>query len=172
MNMYQCVSVSLVLLKGSWQSWKLKDGGEQPSEGVQWSPGMCSVGSPWKQGWGWGSSQENVCRGSSNTFQTCARALHVLLSSHSSPRMPLEQCLTLCKAEWESLWMRAVPVFPRGALERREAPSSTFYRCPTVLLITHALCWHRKGLLVRGNKLKWGRKWGNQQILILKVDWR
>lgn len=164
MNMCVCVWV--------WCFWRAADSpGSWRMEGS--SPvKVCSdpLGCALRQGWGWGSSGKCV-RGSSSTFQTCAWALHVVLASHPAPGCH-QSSVWPCVRQNETSLNESSACVSMRTLEGREEPSSTFYRCPTVLLITHALCWHRKGLLVRGNKLKWGRKWGNQQILMLKVDWR
>lgn len=119
-NMCKCVCVSLVLLKGNWQFWKLKAslpgkcrGGKQPSKSMWWCPRMCSVGSPWKQRWGWGSglhplealSVKRVWRGFSKhassrcpTHLKCVLGSFVwMLASYPSHKMPLDQYLPLYK---------------------------------------------------------------------------
>lgn len=86
-------------LKGSWHLWELQcQGGEQPSEGVQWSPGL---GRGLSSAALWGSLSE-TCAGGSPTSPACAWALQWMLSSHPVPGCHQSNIL-LCARQNENL---------------------------------------------------------------------
>lgn len=74
------------------------------------------------------------------------------------------------------LWMveRYVGFVRNDGGEASKTESCTFCYMSHFLLVTNALYWCRNWLLVKSSKLKWGRKWRNEDILnpkgILEVE--